>query len=268
MRDLEAQRGKRSAGDTLAERAVFLTDEAGKTGDPREARRRLAAGLAAAARAGGQGTGKGIRAGRDWLTAQVMAMAPRLRARDLATLRAQYPGLGTEDLAAALIDDAARASATVGAAIGTWAMLPLLPIFPAEVAVEMMSAVGIEIKLVAELHEAYGRPAPGSPAEQMTAYAAAWGARRAVDLGPGGVNAASPHPGQLARRLAFRALKTAMSFGPLFLGALFGARMNRRETRRVGRAIRKDLRRRIRARRHIGLHWNLSSGTSTYDREG
>ena len=114
----------------------------------------------------------------------------------------------------------------------------------AEVAAEVLAAVGIEIKLVAELHEAYGRPAPGSPAEQMRAYAAAWGVRRAVSPGPGGVNAASPRPGRLIRRLAFRALKTALSFGPLFLGALFGARMNRRETRRAGRAIRKDLRRR------------------------
>lgn len=184
------------------------------------------------------------RVGKGWLMSRVMAMAPRPRVRDLATLREQYPGLDTENLAATLIDDASRASATVGAAVGTWAMLPLLPVFPAEVAAEVTAAVGIEIKLVAELHEAYGRPAPGSPAEQMTAYAAAWGSRRAVDPGPGGVSAASPHSVRLIRRLAFRGLKTALSFGPLFLGALFGARMNRRETRRVGRAVRKDLRRR------------------------
>lgn len=239
MSDLETERHERPNGGTLAERAAFLTNEAGETGDSRERRQRLAAGLAATARA----SGRGVRAGRDWLTEQVMAMAPRLQARDLAALRAQYPGLGTEDLAAALIDDAARASATVGAAAGTWALLPLLPLFPAEVAAETLTAVGIEIKLVAELHEAYGRPAPGGPAEQMAAYVAAWGARRAVDLGPGGVNQASPHPGRLVRRLAFRALKTALSFGSVFFGALFGARLNRRETRRVGRAVRRDLRR-------------------------
>lgn len=243
MSDQETDWNRPLGGDTFAKRAAFLTNEAEQTGDPRERRQRLAAGLAAIARAGGQGTGQGARAGREWLMAQVMAMAPRLRARDRAALRAQYPGLGTEDLAAALIDDAARASAAVGAAVGTWAVLPLLPVLPAEVAAEMLAAVGIEIKLVAELHEAYGCPAPGSQAEQMTAYAAAWGARRAVDPAPGGVNATSPHPGRLVRRLAFRALKTVLSFGPFFLGALFGARLNRRETRRVGRAIRKDLRR-------------------------
>jgi hypothetical protein len=244
MSDLDTERYGRPGEDTLAERAAFLTNEAGEPGDPRERRERLAAGLAAIRRAGRQGAGPGARAGRNWLADQVMAMAPRVRARDLATLRAQYPGLGTEDLAAALIDDAARSSAAVGAAVGTWSLLPLLAVFPAEVAAETLAAVGIEIKLVAELHEVYGRPAPGSPAQQMTAYAAAWGMRRAVDPSPGGVSARSPHPARLIRRLAFRALKTALSFGPFFLAALFGARMNRRETRRVGRALRKDLRRR------------------------
>jgi hypothetical protein len=183
-------------------------------------------------------------AGQGRPAARVMAMAQRLRPRNLSELRAQYPGLGTEELASVLIDEAARSSASVGAAVGTWSVLPLFPLLPAEVTAEVLAAVGIEIKLVAELHEVYGRPAPGGPAEQMTAYAAAWGSRRAVDTGPGGVNAASPHPGRLLRRLAFRALKTVMSFGPLFLGALFGARMNGKETRRVGRKVRKDLRRR------------------------
>jgi hypothetical protein len=252
MSDLDTERQTGGAGaasgtpggeGTIAERVALLTNEAGERGDPQERRRRLAAGLAAAARAGGQGTGRGAQVGWNWLAAQVMAMAPRLRARDQATLRAQYPGLGTEDLATALIDEAALASAAVGGAVGASAMLHVL-LFPAEVAAEMLAAIGIEIKLVAELHEVYGRPAPGSRAEQMVAYTASWGSRRAVDLGRGEVNAASPHPVRLGRRLGSRALKTVLSFGPLFLGAVFGARMNRRETRRVGRAIRKDLRRR------------------------
>jgi hypothetical protein len=173
-----------------------------------------------------------------------LAGPSRMHARDLATLRAQYPGLDTEDLATALIDDAARASATVGGAVGVWAMLPLLPIFPAEVAAETLAAVGIEIKLVAELHEVYGRPVPGTPGEQMAAYAVAWATRRAADPGARGVVSALPHSFRLVRRLTFRGIKTAMSSGPLFLGALFGARMNRRETRRVGRKVQKDLRRR------------------------
>jgi hypothetical protein len=245
--EIEPSESARGA-ETVAERAAFLTNQAGEGKDSPDRRRRLAAGLAAAAHAGARGTGRGARAGQDWLAAQVAAMAPRLRARDQATLRAQYPGLGTEDLAVALIEDAARASAAVGGAVGTWAMLPLLPILPAEVAAETLAAVGIEIKLVAELHEVYGMAAAGSPAEQMTAYAGAWANRRAVTTGPDGVTAAvaSRQTGRLVRRLAFRAVKTALSFGPLFFGALFGARLNRRETRRIGRAIRSDLRRRAR----------------------
>jgi hypothetical protein len=239
--------GGSTGGDTMAELAAFLTDEAAEGGDPNERRRRLSAGLAAAAQAGGRGAGQGARTAGAWLAEQVMAMAPRLRARNLAQLREQYPGRDTEGLAAVLIDEAARASAAVGAAVGAWSVLPLLPLFPAEVAAEMLAAVGIEIKLVAELHEVYSRPAPGGRGEQMAAYVAAWGSRRAVDLRPGGVSAVSPHPGRLVRRLAFRALKTALSFGPFFLAVIFGARMNRRETRRVGRAIRRDLRRRAAA---------------------
>ena len=41
-------------------------------------------------------------------------------------------------------------SASVGAAVGTWAVLPFMPGFPAEVAAETLTVVGIEIKLVAE----------------------------------------------------------------------------------------------------------------------
>ena len=39
--------------------------------------------------------------------------------------------------------------------------LPVLPAFPVEIAAETLVLVGIELKLVAELHEAYGSPARG-----------------------------------------------------------------------------------------------------------
>jgi hypothetical protein len=114
MADRETARreSSRAGAGAMAERTAFLTNEAGEGNDPRERRRRLAAGLTAAARAGTRGTGRGAQTGREWLAAQAVAMAPRLRARDRAALRAQYPGLGTEELAGALIEDAARASAT------------------------------------------------------------------------------------------------------------------------------------------------------------
>lgn len=243
----EPREPPRATADVITERAACLTDEPGEGKDARE-RRRLAAGLAAAARAGTQRTSRALRVSRGWLVTQVVTVAPLLRARDQAMLRAQYPALNAEELADALIEDAARASAAVGGAVGTWAMLPLLPVFPAEVAGATLAAVGIEIKLVAELHEAYGLPAAGSTAEQMMAYAGAWAGRRAVTTEPGGLIAAtaSPQARRLVRRLTFRACRTALSFGPLFLGAVMGARLNRRETRRLGRAVRTDLRRRAR----------------------
>src|SRR5207302_10361795 len=111
---------------------------------PAERRRRTAA-FAAAARSGARVTGRGVRAvrrgaftGTGWLAGQVVVMAPRLRVRNQAALRAQFPGLSTEDAADALITGAARASAAVGGAVGAWATLPMLPAFPVESVTETL----------------------------------------------------------------------------------------------------------------------------------
>ena len=91
-------------------------------------------------------------------------MAPRLRVRDQAALQAQFPGKSADEIADALIEDAARAAAAAGGAAGMAAALPVLPAYPAEVVAETLVVVGIELKLVAELHEAYGaRPRGSSP---------------------------------------------------------------------------------------------------------
>ena len=52
---------------------------------------------------------------------------------------------------------------------------------------ETLVVVGIEIKLVAELHERTGTPASGKLPERMSAYVAAWAHRRGVSMIPGGV---------------------------------------------------------------------------------
>ena len=182
----------------------------------------------------------------NWLTAQVVAMAPRLTIRDQATLRAQFPGRSEEEIAELLIGHAARAAAAVGGATGAWAALPTLPAFPAEVAAETLAIVGIEIKLVAELHEAFGVPATGSSADRARAYIAAWAHRRGFFMVPGGLLlvAGSPMARQLRRRLAARVRRSTFSLSPLFTGAVAGVVLNRRETRRLGRDILADLRRR------------------------
>jgi hypothetical protein len=198
------------------------------------------------ARRGVGSAGRGVTSGLNWLTGQVVAMAPRLRIRDQATLRAHFPGRSDDEIAGLLVERAARATATVGGATGAWAALPALPAFPAEVAAETLAVVGIEIKLVAELHEIYGMPATGSATERARAYIGSWASRRGVYQVDGGLLliAGSPLARQLTRRLAARVRRSAFSLSPLLTGALAGALLNRRETKRFGRQIRDDLRQR------------------------
>ena len=241
--------------DAISVRAAEVASDVAEAEGPQD-RKRLAAAFSKAASSGARVAGRGTRAatravrrgagsGTGWLATQVMAMAPRLRVRDQAALRAQFPGQSAEEIADALIDGASHAAAAAGGAAGVWAALPALPAFPAEVAAETLVLVGIEIKLIAELHEAYGTPAPGSLPERMSAYVAAWAHRRGVFMIPGGVILAtgSPLGRLLRRRLAARAGRSAFSLAPLLTGAAAGAYLNSRETRRLGQDIRRDLRR-------------------------
>lgn len=209
--------------------------------------RRLGASLGGAARRGAHVTTHRMASGGRWLSAQVLAMAPRIPVRDLAALQAQFPGRSADELADLLVDGAARASAAVGVAVGTWAVLPFPAAAGVEVATETLAVVGIEIKLVAELHEVYGARAPGSVMDRMSAYVGAWAQRRGVSLAPGGIvlAAGSPLARQLQRRLTARASKSVFSLGPLLTGAAAGGLVNRRETRKLGRMLREDLRKRV-----------------------
>jgi hypothetical protein len=208
--------------------------------------RRLSASLGLAARRSARVTGRGVSAGSRWLSEQILAMAPRLQVRGIAALRAQFPGRTPDQVAEALIEGAARASAAVGVAVGAWAILPFLPAAGVEIATETLTVVGIEVKLVAELHEVYGLAPQGSVVERMTAYVGAWSQRRGVALAPGGlvIAAGSPLARQLQRRLAAKAGRSVFSLGPLLTGAAAGGLINRRETRKLGRMMRDDLRKR------------------------
>jgi hypothetical protein len=207
-------------------------------------RRRVTAAISRIGARSGRATRLGVVSGSRWLAAEVLAMAPRLPVRDYEKLRAQFPGRSREELADALILGSARASAAVGAAAGVAMVLPL-PTAPVEVAVETLALVGIEIKLVAELHEVYGMRAPGSATERMLAYVEAWAHRRGVGIAPAGLVIAvgSPLRRRLQRRLIARAGRSAISLAPLFTGAAAGAVLNRHETRRLGSDVHHDLRR-------------------------
>jgi hypothetical protein len=244
--------------DEISLQAAEVAADVTEAKRPQE-QRRLAVAFANAASSGARAVGRGTRAARrgagsarrgvgsgiDWLAAQVTAMAPRLRVRNQAALRKQFPGQSAEEIADALVQGAAHASGAAGGAVGMWAALPVLPAWPAEVVAETLLVVAIEIKLVAELHEAYGVVAPGNFAERMSAYVASWAHRRGVYMIPGGVvvAAGSPLARQLRRRLAARAGRSAVSLGPLLTGATLGAILNSRETRRLGQAVCRDLRR-------------------------
>jgi len=231
-------------------RAAEVAADITETDQPQE-QRRLARAFTRAVSSSARITGRGTRAvrrragsGSGWLVGQVVAMAPRLRVRNQATLRAQFPGQSAEKIAGALIERAAHAAAAAGAGAGMAAALPVLPAFPAEVVAETLVVVGIEIKLVAELHEAYGIPAPGNFAERMSAYLAAWAHRRGVFMIEGGLilAAGSPMARLLRRRLIARVGRSAVSLGPLLTGATAGAMLNSRETKKLGRDIQRDLR--------------------------
>jgi hypothetical protein len=243
-----------AAARQAAEVAVELSETGGEQDRRRIARRlrgvadRASAAVtsaAASARRGAGSAGRGLSAALNWLSAQVLAMGPRLRIRDQATLRAQFPGRSDDEIAVALIERAARASAGVGGATGAWAALPTLPAFPAEVVAETLAVVGIEVKLVAELHEIFGMAAEGNAADRARAYVGAWATRRGVYQVEGGLLlvAGSPLARQLTRRLAGRVRRSTLSLAPLFTGAVAGAMFNRRYTRKLGQEMRDDLRR-------------------------
>ncbi len=235
----DVERAPQELPEEVAELVGEVTDA-----PTRSRRRRLPGEISRLAGRSGRAGWSGISSAGRWLTSQVLAMAPRLPVRDQQRLRAQFPGLGPEQLADALIHGAARAAAVVGAGAGAAMVLPL-PSAPVEIAVETLALVGIEIKLVAELHEAYGMRAPGSTAERMLAYVSAWAHRRGVALAPAVVVVAgSPLRRRLQRRLIARAGRSAVSLGPLLTGAIAGAALNRRETRHLGNDVREDLRRR------------------------
>lgn len=226
---------RKSEADTEARAAALPELQAG-AGPVRSGRAARAAGAA----------GAGLRG----LTDRLLASAPRIPVRDLATLRAQHPGaLDPETLADRLVSGASRASGAVGAGIGAAAMVPTPPAMPVEIAAETLAVAAVEIKLIAELHEVYGQRAAGNTAQRSAAYVSAWANRRGIDgmslVRPAGIiamGAGSQVRRQVRRRLTRSSLRSVPVLVPFLLGAAVGAWLNRRDTRRLAAQVRADLR--------------------------
>jgi hypothetical protein len=165
-------------------------------------------------------------------------------------------GLDGDALADRLIRNAARATAGVGAAGGgvaavEWAVTPTLLSAPVLLAAETVAVVAIEIKLIGELHEAYGVPVPGSSSQRAGAMIQSWATRRGVNpFLPGmsvGAVLGSTVRTQLREMLLRRFGRNLTTLGPFLTGAAVAGYLNRRATRGLGDLIRADLRKQFRA---------------------
>jgi hypothetical protein len=185
-----------------------------------------------------------------WLVDAVTDIAPHIPVRDLETLRVHYDGLEGEALAERLVRNAARLTAGIGVAGGSvaaveWAVTPTLLSAPVLLAAETVAVVAVEIKLIGELQEVYGRPVEGNGAQRAVTLLQAWSQRRGVNpLTPGlGIAAAlgTAARKELRERLIRRFGRNLGTFGPLFTGAAIAGFLNRRATQSLGAEIRRDL---------------------------
>src|SRR5690349_1672753 len=215
-------------------------------------RRRLLGRLVGDVRRRGLGQLFRPQAALRWMADVVADVAPHVPVRDRATLRRHYDGLDGDELAERLIRNAARATAGVGAAGGgvaslEWAVTPTLLSAPVLLAAETVAVVAIELKLIGELHEVYGRPVTGTAVERAAALLQAWSGQRGVNpLVPGvgvatvlGTAARKELQGTLLRRFG----RNLTTLGPLLTGAAVASYLNRRATRGLGEKLVKDLRR-------------------------
>ena len=221
------------------------------TGD-RDAVARVAALARSSMRTAGAAS---VATGR-WLADAVLAAAPHLPIRDLETLRSHHGDLSPPAMAEALIRSACRTTGGMGAAMGAAAAAhqlfpPSWLAIPAELVVETLAVVAVEMKLVAELHEVYGRPITGTPVERGLVLARAWAERRGVTVGalaePGGVALILGRTTRrevvklLQRRLARRGIGNLTAVAPFLIGAAAGATLNSRATRSIGAAVNREL---------------------------
>lgn len=262
-------RAARSLADAVT--GLLGTPRDGAEGDPvRGAGRAAAAGLrdvvgAVASAVGAARTGGGTATGGQETAAAprtdrtpgallgdlLAAAAPRLPIRDAAALRRAHPGATDAEIADALVARAARITTGIGAATGglsaaQWFTPPSLLALPLELGAETVLTGAVEVVLVGELHELYGRPAEGDPRARAGAYLASWSAQRSVDsAGAAGLGSLLGGAGlkALRRRMTRRLAGAIPSAAPFLIGAALAGRGNRKATETLAGRVLTDLRR-------------------------
>jgi hypothetical protein len=192
------------------------------------------------------------RAAMRWIADAVSDVVPHLPIRDRNTLREHFAGLSDEQIAERLVRNAARATAAIGAAGGgiaavEWVATPTLLSAPIVLATETVAVVGVEIKLIGELHELHGVPIEGSATQRTVGLLHSWAQRRGVNPLMPGVGIATILGTGLRKDLRDRLLKrfgrNLTSYGPMLTGAAVASFLNRRATLALADHIRKDLQR-------------------------
>jgi uncharacterized protein (DUF697 family) len=186
-----------------------------------------------------------------WIIDAVSDLAPHVPVRTLPVLRAHFPGLEGDELADRLIRNAARATAGVGALGGgiasvEWAAPPALLTLPVLLAVETVAVVAIELKLIGELHEAYGHSLTGSTTQKAVTLMQSWAGRRGVNpMIPGSSIATvlgTATRKQLRDMILKRFGRNLTTLGPFLTGAAIASYLNKRQTRKLGEEVTRDLR--------------------------
>jgi hypothetical protein len=200
--------------------------------------------------------GAGAVGGGRWLADTTVEMIPHIPVRDLQTLQEHHGGASGAVLAGELVRNAARATAAVGATTGALAAAedlspPTWLVLPVSLVLETLAVAAIEMKLVAELSEVYGRPVPGQGTDRALTLARAWAERRGVSsqtfVTGGGLGEVLGHGARneimrlVRRRLLRRTLRNTSSLAPFLIGAVAGAEINRRATASLGNAVVRDL---------------------------
>ncbi|MCU7725830.1 hypothetical protein ODJ79_19040 [Actinoplanes sp. KI2] len=187
-----------------------------------------------------------------WMADVVTDIAPHVPVRDRAMLHRHFPGLNEDELAERLIRNAARSTAGLGAVGGgvvaiEWVATPTLLSAPVLLAAETVAVVAIELKLLGELHEVYGRPVPGGTGQRALHLLQSWSQQRGINPLLPGVGVATVLGAaarrDLQRNLLRRFGRSLGTMGPLLTGAAVAGYLNRRATRALGDQVQKDLKR-------------------------